>query len=128
MSPARPARYDLSWRRGNILTLAALCMVCAAALACRAVDRTRAAEASSDIQVDRVAAATQRVDPNTATVASLRRLPSVGPAKARAIVAYRRTHPAAFRTADDLTRVPGIGSGTVARIARHLTVPPAGAK
>ena len=98
-------------------------MVCAAALACRAMDRTRAAGGIDDIQVDRVAAATQRVDPNTATVASLRRLPNIGPAKARAIVAYRRTHPAVFRTADDLARVRGIGPGTVARIARYLTVP-----
>ena len=100
-------------------------MVCAAALACRAMDRTHLAGGSDDIQADRADAARQRIDPNTATVASLRRLPGIGPAKASAIVAYRGAHPAPFRTAEDLTHVSGIGPGTVARIAKYLTVPPA---
>ncbi len=42
-------------------------------------------------------------------------LPGVGPAKAKAIVAYRKNH-GAFRNANDLTRVSGLGVRSVAKL------------
>ena len=63
--------------------------------------------------------ASERVNPNDAPVSSLARLPGIGPARARAIVAHRdrvheRTGPRpAFRSAGDLQQVKGIGPATV---------------
>ncbi|HUG28483.1 MAG TPA: helix-hairpin-helix domain-containing protein, partial [Gemmatimonadales bacterium] len=45
---------------------------------------------------------------NAATEAELLRLPGIGPAKARAIVAYRQSR-GPFASVEDVLRVPGIG-------------------
>jgi len=72
----------------------------------------------------RVRAATDRIDPNTASAASMRRLGGIGPARAGAIIEYRSSHgPNAFRTAADLAGVHGIGPGTIHRIAPDLSLP-----
>ena len=61
----------------------------------------------------------ETLDPNTASAAELDRLPGVGPATARAIVASReRDGP--FRAPEDLARVRGVGAVTVRRAAPHL--------
>jgi competence ComEA-like helix-hairpin-helix protein len=57
----------------------------------------------------------ERVNPNEAPAASLMRLPQIGAARARAIVAHRERlasqagRPPAFRKADDLQQIKGIG-------------------
>lgn len=61
------------------------------------------------------------VDLNSATVNDLDRLPGIGPARARAIVAYRETH-GPFAATDDLGRVPGLPPSVVGRILPHVTV------
>lgn len=50
---------------------------------------------------------------NAATEAELLRLPGIGPAKARAIVAYRQSR-GPFASVEDVLRVPGIGPSTLA--------------
>jgi competence ComEA-like helix-hairpin-helix protein len=68
----------------------------------------------------------ERVNPNEAPVASLRRLPQIGAARARAIVAHRRRvgtetgGPPAFKTADDLRQIRGIGPAIVEDIRPWL--------
>jgi competence protein ComEA len=65
------------------------------------------------------------INPNTASLASLIRLPGVGPQRAQAIVDYRtkiegeRGSPA-FRDLKDLDSVPGLGPVTVQAIAPYL--------
>ena len=61
----------------------------------------------------------EKLDPNTAPVAELRRLPGVGPARAEAIVAERLSG-GAFRNPSDMARVPGIGPRTVEALKPHL--------
>lgn len=63
-----------------------------------------------------------RLDANRASVASLEVLPGVGPARAGAIAAERCRAP--FLGVHDLLRVPGIGPGTLARIAPWIEVAP----
>jgi competence ComEA-like helix-hairpin-helix protein len=51
-----------------------------------------------------------RINPNTATVGSLMRLPQVGRVRAIAIVDYRRDHgPDTFECCADMQKVRGIG-------------------
>lgn len=59
------------------------------------------------------------VDPNRAPEEELDRLPGLGAATARAVVAYRDSA-GGFRRPEELARVRGIGPATVARIAPHL--------
>ena len=63
----------------------------------------------------------ERINPNDAPTASLARLPGIGPARARAIVTYRSAGEGlAFRNADDLQQVRGIGPAIVAGIRPWL--------
>jgi competence protein ComEA len=63
------------------------------------------------------------VDLNTATEAELLALPGVGPAKARAILAYREAH-GGFTSVSQLMRVKGFGRATLKRLRPLLTVSP----
>jgi competence protein ComEA len=71
----------------------------------------------------------ERIDPNRADESELDRLPGVGPATARAIVAARESG-AVFRASGDLEAVRGIGPRSAERMAAHLDfrrAPPGGA-
>lgn len=59
------------------------------------------------------------VDLNTAGEDELCRLDGIGPVKARAIISYREEN-GPFRSADEIMKVPGIGSETYAVIAEHI--------
>ena len=60
------------------------------------------------------------VDLNRATQAELERLPRVGPALARRIIARREQH-GPYRSLDDLRHVRGIGPSTLALLAPVVT-------
>jgi competence protein ComEA len=63
----------------------------------------------------------ERIDPNTASVTELTRLPGVGPALAARIGEERDRAP--FRSAADLRRVAGIGAALSARLATSVSLP-----
>ena len=66
--------------------------------------------------------AAEKVDINSADAATLDRvLDGVGPSKAEAIVAHRKQH-GAFRSADELAEVKGIGLSTVELNRDRITV------
>lgn len=118
---ARP-RLDLAWRRPALGALIVACSLAAILLVGRAASGRFALGAGIATDAARVAAAREKINPNTATVASLRRCPHLGPVRAQAIVAYRAGREApAFAAPGDLERVKGIGPGTVRRIAPHLS-------
>ncbi|HEY4393252.1 MAG TPA: helix-hairpin-helix domain-containing protein [Polyangia bacterium] len=60
------------------------------------------------------------VNLNTAPAEMLSLLPGVGPAKAAAILTYRKRRP--FRTVDELVRIKGIGRKMVRRLRPHLAI------
>jgi len=66
-------------------------------------------------------AAVAVVDLNRADSVALLDLPGIGPAKAAAILAWRRAH-GRFRRVDDLLEVSGIGPGTLSRLKERVTV------
>lgn len=119
-----PVRWDVRLNRSNCLAAVVLCLVASAALGWRAGGRRWFGRAVP-IWPDRLAEVVERIDPNTASAASLQRLRGIGRVKAEAIVAYRRAHGGRpFARAEDLTAVRGIGNGIVRRIHTHLTLPP----
>ena len=64
-----------------------------------------------------------RINPNTASAASLVRLPGIGLSRAEAITAYRKKFSESgdvFQSADDLQKVAGIGPKTVQNIKPWL--------
>ena len=66
-------------------------------------------------------AAPERVNINTATAAELDALPGIGEKRAADIVADREAN-GPFRIPEELTRVPGIGEGTLAGLIDYITV------
>ncbi len=61
------------------------------------------------------------VNVNLATAEELALLPGVGPARAEAIIVYRKQH-GPFKRVEDLTAVSGIGEKALARMKPHCTV------
>jgi competence protein ComEA len=61
------------------------------------------------------------VNLNTATQAELETLKNIGPAKAIAIMDYRKKN-GGFKSVDDLNNVPGIGDKTMANLKAEVTV------
>jgi|GEM_PF-1271005 DNA uptake protein ComE-like DNA-binding protein len=68
------------------------------------------------------------INPNTASWASLVRIPDIGPARAEKLLAWRKAHQPVraqivFHSLADLRRVPSFGPKTIAQIARYLRFP-----
>ncbi len=61
------------------------------------------------------------VNVNSATAEELALLPGVGPAKAQAILEYRKEH-GAFKRVEDLGEVKGIGEKALERIRPHVAL------
>lgn len=61
------------------------------------------------------------VNINTADADQLQQLKGVGPAKAAAIISWRRSH-GPFRSIEDLDQVKGIGPSLVARNRLRITL------
>ncbi len=67
-----------------------------------------------------------KINPNVAAVSALMLLPSVGPARAHAIINYReqfqQNNPGrlAFNNCNDLDNVKGIGPVTIGNLCEHL--------
>ncbi len=101
-----------------------LCILTGGLLAIQATGKRILPGSLLPIDSRRVEAAEEKIDPNTASAASLRRLRGIGPVMAKAIVDYRRgTSRPAFRRPEDMANVRRIGPGTVKKIAPHLKFP-----
>ena len=99
----------------------AFCLALSAAVfisVCFAVSSAGGIEQPNEIRLE------NRINPNYAPQASLRRLPGIGKRRADDIVAYRESfggeNGKAFRNCEDLQRVKGIGPKTTADICEWL--------
>lgn len=61
------------------------------------------------------------VNVNTATQEQLETLNGIGPVKAKTIIEYRNKN-GAFKTVEDLDKVPGIGAGVLGKIKGDVTL------
>ncbi len=122
MTTPQPARrYDVSWGRRNIVAGLGACVIFASALLAGQQSRPLAVGREMPLWSERRDAATELINPNTASSGSLQRLPGIGSARAKSIVAYRQVHgPVAFRCADDLAKIRGIGPAIAKSVTRHL--------
>jgi competence protein ComEA len=66
-------------------------------------------------------AAFAAVNINTATQAELETLQGIGPAKAKAIIEYRKKK-GSFKSVDNLQDVSGIGPATVQKLRKDITI------
>ena len=82
--------------------------------------RSPLAHRDSVLELARPLAPGERIDADRATAGELARLPRVGLALAKAIVADREAR-GPFGAPEQLDRVPGIGPGLLAAIGPHLT-------
>jgi competence ComEA-like helix-hairpin-helix protein len=127
MDPQPNRRLDPRWTGANLGAIAAVCLAAAGALVFSCAAGRFELGASPAVDPARVQSARERVNPNTAGFSSLRRLPELGPVRAKQIIDYREAHgPAPFRQADDLMQVRGLGPATVATIRDYLDFAAAG--
>lgn len=82
-------------------------------------ETVRAARGTADLT--QAEAPREPVNINTADAAALKTLPGIGPAKAAAILEYRRTK-GYFRRIEELMKVSGIKEGTFSRLSGLITV------
>jgi competence ComEA-like helix-hairpin-helix protein len=116
-------RYDFGLSPLHIRALAAMLLIAAVAVGISTRNRIWFGD-SVPVEEAKVAAGREFLDPNTASAASLERLPGVGPTRAAAVVQYRQAHPTApFVTAGDVQKIHGVGEGTVRKISPYLTLP-----
>jgi competence protein ComEA len=121
---AEETRMDISWRSANLAAMLSLLIVASGILAWQSLQSTVNATEEIPINPARVAMGLDRIDPNTASYASLRRMPGMGPVKAQAIVNWREQHKDfTFRKADDLRQIRGIGPVLSAKMAPHMDLP-----
>jgi len=122
--PDKAARYDLSWSRRNSAAVLAGCLALAGLVLARHEARPYPVGEQIPLWGSRIRAATERINPNTASGGSLQRLPGIGPARALSIITYRQRPghgPVAFQRATDLTAIKGIGPTIARNVAPHLT-------
>jgi len=110
------------YKQSRIQSFAFVISVCVCVLLCLGFVARRfgGSGESYDIKLD------EKVNPNIASLASLVRLPGIGPGRAEAIVAFRQgfsaqdANTAAFQNGTDLQKVKGIGPKTVQDISKWL--------
>jgi len=119
----RTMHYEILWRPGHVPALLVALLGAVGSLAW--TDLRLPVRMGGVLPVDRRMAqwADVRVNPNTDSAASLRRLPGLGPVRAGAIVAYRRAASRPFTQPTDLEQVPGIGPMTAQRLEPYLYLP-----
>ncbi|MFW5732218.1 MAG: helix-hairpin-helix domain-containing protein [Planctomycetota bacterium] len=98
-----------------------LSAVLAIGLAAWLLSRPRIGWQDDSVLPSRVRLAEQRIDPRTASKASLVRLPGIGPTTAEAIIHHREKYGAsAVATREGLLNVPGIGPLRLRAMRPHL--------
>ncbi|OHB65098.1 MAG: hypothetical protein A2Y77_00405 [Planctomycetes bacterium RBG_13_62_9] len=109
---------DIAIQSAGFAVAACVCVIVGVACAMTAHD---VPDAGTAFEIE------DTVNPNVASLASLARLPGIGPVRARALVSHRvrlvqqTAGQPAYRRPEDLRAVPGIGPATVQMIYPWLS-------
>lgn len=118
-------QYDWRWSPPHLWALTVLCVLAAGAVAVPLLASRYWIGRTVPVDRARCDVALERVNPNTASLASLRRLSGVGPVIAQEIIDYRAAHgPVAFTQPADLEKVRRVGASLAHNIAEFLEFPP----
>ena len=128
-SPRTAGVHAWTWRGRRLRAIAAFSLGLLALACWRWLSAPAVLNEDLSVTPAALLAAGEKVNPNTASWASLARLPGLGAAHAKAIVAYRQAYAAAhdgraaFTSPADLDKVPGIGPKTIDDITPYLDLP-----
>jgi DNA uptake protein ComE-like DNA-binding protein len=124
-------RYDFSWDTSQAAVLMVACVGGAIGLwAVVSAGGVWSADGEPPkVNPCRAELADEKIDLNTASDASLLRLPGVGGTRAGAIIEFRALRRSQgevrpFRSMSDVRRVKGIGAGVSKEMEPHLDLPP----
>lgn len=123
-------RENLAWSASQRRVIAGLLVIVMVVIAWRAWRHPHLISDPPPKQPARAELLADRIDPNTADETALASLPGIGPARARAIIAYRQAHAErgtatpAFARAEDLLKISGFGVALVDELREHLMFPP----
>jgi competence ComEA-like helix-hairpin-helix protein len=124
MMAGQESRMDFTWRRANLAAILAILIAGGALLGWKVTEQSVRAGEQIPVNPSRVAQGRDLINPNTASYASIRRLPGMGQAKAQAIIDWRESHKdLPFREARDLSQIRGIGPVLTHRVAPYLDLP-----
>jgi len=120
---APPPHGRWAWTARNVAALIVLTGLLAGVIGWRMLDRRGRMTADLAVIDTAMPAADEKIDPNTASWASMARLPGIGPGRAKEICRYRGKLDVgpAFTRAEDLQQVKGIGPIIVDGIRPYLT-------
>lgn len=125
MSPQAPQLWTLGQRVALLAIVAALFLY----LAIRYFLNPTYVSNPQPAEPSRASELVDRIDPNTADVATLAALPTLGEKRAKLIVDFRESRRAAkpngvvFERLEDLLRIRGIGVATIDQLRPFLTFP-----
>ena len=132
MAPDQTHRW--SWTAGNLTAVALLAAIGLGLVAWRALANRSDLGDDLVVRPAPLRPAAEKINPNTASWASLARLPGIGPGRAKAVCRYReqfgRVHPdrQAFSSPGDLQKVSGLGPVLVEGVAPYLAFSPAASR
>ncbi|MBC8107483.1 MAG: helix-hairpin-helix domain-containing protein [Anaerolineae bacterium] len=117
------------WTAGQRVALLAIVAALFAYLAIRYLTNSTYVSNPQPAEPSRASELVDRIDPNTADVATLAALPTLGEKRAKLIVDYRESRRAnrpnviVFQRLEDLLRIRGIGVATIDQLRPFLTFP-----
>ena len=121
---ATNVRLQFMPRRNDTAVISAMCLLGGVLLVATLCDDHVTFTQAPVANPAHINSAREFIDPNTASEASLARLPYIHKTRAALIAKFAKAHPPrAFTCAADLAKVAGIGRKTAWRIRRYLAIP-----
>ena len=125
-----PRTNDWGWTRAQRISLSLLLALLATVLAINLYLRPALLSDHLVLLHGQPLTLPTRIDPNTATLEELTRIPHIGEKVAAKLLAYRDARKPLtpdgilFRSTDDLARIPGLGKKTATDLAPYFEFPP----
>ena len=122
MSKYIPRKIDFTWTkdiRNSIFVLIGVLLIMLFAISQALVSYDKKTPASKALHSQ----VREKIDPNSAGIGSLRRVPGIGQGRAEMIIKYRNSiAPARLEKLSDLCKIRGIGKKTARKMRDYLSL------